>query len=65
MSSVRGKKDKFKRYSEYAGRIYEDGRTPEIVSVGIEFIWKSPYTAAKKDPEWFNFIIKNLKGLSE
>ena len=61
--SVPGKKDKWKTFSEYAGRIYDDGTFPEVASVGIEHIWKNPLRAATKDPDWFNMIISELKGI--
>jgi len=60
---VPGKKDNWKTFSEYAGRVYEDGRTTEVASVGIEHIWKNPIRAATKDPDWFNLIISELKGI--
>lgn len=56
-----GKKDKYGSYDYYAGRRYNDGSFPEIASVGIEHIWMNPYTAATKDPEWFNMIMSSLK----
>jgi SPP1 gp7 family putative phage head morphogenesis protein len=56
-----GKKDKYNTYDVYAGRRYTDGSFPEVASVGIEHVWKNPYTAAKKDPEWFNMIISAIK----
>lgn len=62
---IYGKKDKFKKYWEYAGRMYQNGRAPEVASVGIEYIWKNPYQAATKDPEWFNMIISSLKKIDE
>jgi hypothetical protein len=64
---VIGKVDNFKTYSEYAGRQYPwrgPSSTPEVSSVGVEYIWKDPYEAAVKDPDWFNMIIRNLKKIS-
>lgn len=68
ISGIRGKKDKWATYDVYAGRVYEGvagigGRAPEVASVGIEHIWLNPYKAATKDPEWFNMIISQLKGI--
>jgi len=62
-TGIFGRKDKFENYDEYAGRVYSDGRSPEVSSIGIQKIWENPYEAAKRDPEWFNMIIKNLKKL--
>ncbi len=61
--SISGKRDKFAKYEVYAGRIYKDGHFPEVISVGIEYIWKNALSAAKKDPEWFRMVISALKGL--
>ena len=62
-SDVYGKKDKFSSYSVYAGRVYKNGKTPEIASVGIEYLWQNPLIAAKKDPAWFEIIIRGMKKL--
>ena len=61
--TVKGKKDHWSRFNVYAGREYSDGRTPEVISVGVEYVWKNPLSAAKKDPEWFNMVISVLKGI--
>ncbi len=61
--NVRGKKDKWARYDKYAGKIHSDGLTPEVASVGLEHLWANPYKAATKDPEWFNMIVSQLKGI--
>lgn len=58
---IYGKKNKFSRYTKYAGRIYKDGTIPECISVGIEYVWKNPLAAARKDPEWFNMVMSALK----
>jgi SPP1 gp7 family putative phage head morphogenesis protein len=64
---VTGKRDKWKSYDTYAGRDYGSilgsDRTPEVISVGVETIWERPFIAAKRDPEWFNWIIGELKGI--
>ena len=62
---VIGRKDKFDTLNSYAGRVYSDGSTPEIASVGIEYIFENPLEVAKKDPEWFEVIIGSLKKLEE
>jgi SPP1 gp7 family putative phage head morphogenesis protein len=59
---IQGKRDKFGKVSYYAGRVYKDGRSPELISVGIEYLWNHPVSFAKKDPEWFNMVISVLKG---
>lgn len=56
-----GKKDKFAKVDRYAGRIYSNGDFPEVISVGLEHLWKSPITFAKKDAEWFNMVVSALK----
>jgi len=61
-----GKKDLFSKSGylrSYAGRVYEDGHTPEVISVGVEMLWKDPVGFAKADPEYFDAIIRMLKGL--
>ena len=62
-TSIRGKKDKWKSLDLYAGRVYGDGSTPEVASVGLEWLWANPYKIATKDPEWFNMIVSQLKGI--
>ncbi len=61
--TIKGKTDKFRKYDMYAGRIYNDGRTPEVISVGLENIWKNPLKAAKADPEWFNMCMSAIKNI--
>lgn len=63
---ITGKRDNWKTYDTYAGREYGGSpryATPEPISVGMETIWKNPYQAAKKDPEWFNWLIGQLKDI--
>lgn len=48
------KKDKFRH--PYAGKIYADGHATEIVSVGLEEMWRNPAMFAQRDPEYFDFI---------
>ena len=62
-----GKKDKWGSVDDvntvYAGRVYSSfgDRTPEVISVGIEQLWKDPMRFAKNDPEWFDMIVGALK----
>jgi len=66
LKDVRGKKDKWAMVHKdaiYAGRIYSDGATPEVAAMGIEYLWKNPVAFATKDPEWFNMIVSQLKGI--
>jgi len=70
-AEIKGKVDKYgriNRLAAYAGRSYPSYAVEaglEIPSVGLEYIWKNPYNVAKKDPDWFNFIISNLKSIPE
>jgi len=57
------KPDKWANTRLYAGRVYDDGHTPEVISVGIELLWKDAAGFARADPEYFNAIVKMLKGL--
>lgn len=55
------KPDKF--HDPYVGSIYRDrGKTyaTEIMSMGIERMWKEPARFAKDDPEYFDFIYDTL-----
>jgi SPP1 gp7 family putative phage head morphogenesis protein len=61
-SKVVGKKDNFKTFSQYGGRVY-DGHAWEIPSVGIEHIFMDPIKAAQADPEWFDLMINQLRGI--
>ena len=45
----------------YAGKHYESGDT-EIVSLGIELLYLDAATFAKTDPEWFELIVRILRG---
>lgn len=60
---VVGKKDKWGTVNVYAGRVYENGRHTEVISVGIEELYKNPIAFAQKDPEWFNLIVSTLKNI--
>lgn len=64
--NVTGKKDNFSTYSVYGGRTYSWGKEgEEILSVGIEHVYKDPLAAATKDPEWFNTVTGFLKGIPQ
>lgn len=39
----------------YMGKVYSDGST-EIISMGLELMYRNPVYLAKKDPEMFDFI---------
>lgn len=45
----------------YMGKQYEDGHG-EILSMGIEMLYKDPGGFAAKDPEYFNFVLGLLHG---
>lgn len=52
------KPDKF--VDPYTGKIYPHGAT-EIMSMGLEQMWKSPGRFAREDPEFFDFIYNTLE----
>jgi SPP1 gp7 family putative phage head morphogenesis protein len=59
---IKGKKDKW--FEPYAGRVYDsDGRYPEVITVAIEHLVKDPVSFAKRDPEYYDWIIGVLKDL--
>ena len=60
---VMGKQDKFGNTRVYAGRMYENGRATEVISVGVELMWENPVKFARDDPEYFDAILRMLKGL--
>jgi hypothetical protein len=47
--------------ASYVGKRYESGDT-EIVSMGLEYLYHSPYRLAEDDPEFFKFIVGVLRG---
>ncbi|MEI6424613.1 MAG: hypothetical protein WCP55_20515, partial [Lentisphaerota bacterium] len=53
-----GRDDTF--ISKYTGKIYEDGYT-EIISMGLEHLYRDPVEFRLKDPEHFELIIKALR----
>lgn len=62
-----GRQNEFKavmesdRRAAYAGKIYNDGAT-EIVSMGLEELYKDPAHFAKTDPEYFTFMMGVVQG---
>lgn len=54
------RKDKF--IDAYMGKDY-GGRATEILSMGLQNFYKNPYELATKDPEYFNFIYKIVRGM--
>lgn len=47
--------------AEYIGKVYEDGST-EVLSVGVELLFKAPARFAELDPEYFRFVVGVLNG---
>lgn len=45
----------------YVGKHYPSGAT-EVLSMGVEKLYADPLTFAKKDPEYFKFIVGVLRG---
>lgn len=68
-SKIRGRevgwKDDFEKAfgseGHYVGRKYSHAST-EIISMGLEKLYKDPVTLAKKDPEYFDFMVNLLHG---
>ena len=53
------KPDKF--FDAYCGKIYNSPAT-EIMSMGLQQIFKNPLEFAEKDKEYMSFVISNLRG---
>jgi len=53
------RKDKF--IDAYMGKDYK-GQASEILSMGLQYFYDDPYKLAIKDPEYFNFIYKIVRG---
>lgn len=53
------KKDRF--LDKYMGKQYH--HDTEIVSMGLQYMQKSPLTLARKDPDYFDFMWKTLRGM--
>lgn len=45
----------------YTGRFYPDGST-EILSMGIERLYENADLFSEKDPEFFEFVVRTLRG---
>ena len=54
------RKDKF--IDAYMGKDYK-GEASEILSMGLQYFYDDPYKLAIKDPEYFNFIYKIVRGV--
>ncbi|MBA7608783.1 hypothetical protein ES703_15965 [subsurface metagenome] len=54
------RKDKF--IDAYMGKDYK-GQASEILSMGLEYFYNDPYKLALKDPEYFNFVYKLVRGM--
>ncbi|MCM8534216.1 MAG: minor capsid protein [Lentisphaeraceae bacterium] len=50
--------------SHYMGKIYK-GPATEIITMGMERLYKEPLKFAKDDPEYFDFMIKTLQHQEE
>jgi SPP1 gp7 family putative phage head morphogenesis protein len=52
--------------SLYMGKEYRDENgdlsATEIISMGMEYMWRNPVSFAEKDPEYFDFMIDVLRG---
>jgi len=47
----------------YVGKVYEDYRATEVVSMGLEMLYRDPVGFARDDPEHFDLVVGMLKGL--
>jgi hypothetical protein len=48
-------------YADYTGKRYVTNMT-EVLSMGLEALYKDPVKLAQTDPEYFNFVIGQLDG---
>jgi hypothetical protein len=55
-------KDKWKEYGgdPYAGKTYGNNGS-ELVTMGVERLWRDPILFAKEDPEYFEFIVNLIQ----
>ena len=55
--------DEFGRFTgPYAGKVYPDATT-EILTMGMESLYSNPVGFARKDPEYFEFILQVVTGM--
>ena len=65
-SSERARPDKF--FNAYCGKVYSmtgdymQATATEIMSMGVQELFTNPAKFRKEDPEYFNFVLANLKG---
>ena len=55
-----GWRDKF--FSHYCGKDYS-GKATEIISMGLEKMYKDSFTFLRDDPEYFDFILRIMWGI--
>jgi len=65
MAGEMGRKDNFDkvfgdRSGYYVGKVYSSGST-EIISMGLEQMYRDPVEFARKDPEYFQFMVSVLR----
>lgn len=65
-SGERARPDKF--FNAYCGKVYSmtgdyiQATATEIMSMGVQELFTNPAKFRKEDPEYFNFVLANLKG---
>jgi hypothetical protein len=53
----------------YSGKVYSAGRTvhdtpfTEVLTTGIERLYRDPSGFASQDPDYFNFMMRTLQGI--
>ncbi len=52
----------FGNSAAYVGKSYEWGST-EVISMGVEALYDNPIGFARRDPEYFKFIVGTLRGI--
>lgn len=53
------KPDRFE--DPYTGKIYPDGAT-EVISMGLQYLYNNPRKFARRDPDFFRFIVELVNG---
>jgi hypothetical protein len=48
--------------AHYIGKTYSDGKSTEVVSMGVELLFENPARFAETDPEYFKLVIGILDG---